>query len=185
MPSIGFTDKCGVERNRALPAITIGPSTQLHPRSTKRGNEGSRLVRCKARDGYCVGSEPQTLRTEARSAGNKNAARREKGDTMETQWAQRVDDWATWTSGREIASLSSALLQLAAAVYQPPRCNLIRALSHERTESALQAGPLLPSTPPLFPPSTFPLAPLFLPSTSSGCYRGTGRYVLSDKWLKI
>lgn len=89
------------------------------------------------------------------SAGNKNAARREKGDTMETQ---RVSDWAMSTSGRGIASLSSAPLQLAAAaVYQPPRCNLIRALSHERTESALQPGPLLLSTPPLFPPPTFPL----------------------------
>ena len=76
---------------------------------------------------------------------------------METQWAQRVNDWATWTSGRGIASLSSALLQLAAMVYQSPRCNLIRALSHERTESVLQAGPLLLFTPPLFPPSTFPL----------------------------
>jgi len=63
--------------------------------------------------------EPQTLRTGALCVGNKNAARREKGDTMETQWAQRVDDWATWTSGRGIASLSSALLQLAAMVYQP------------------------------------------------------------------
>lgn len=31
---------------------------------------------------------------------------------------------------------SPALLQLAVVVYQPPRCNLIRALSHERTESA-------------------------------------------------
>lgn len=65
-------------------------------------------------------------------------------------------------SGREIASLSSALLQLAAVVYQPPRCNLIRALSHERTESALQAGPLLLST-PLLPPSTSP-PPSLLPS---------------------
>lgn len=79
---------------------------------------------------------------------------------METQWAQRVDDWATWTSGRGIASLSSALLQLAAARRwcTSRRGAISFALSHERTESALQTEPLLPSTPPLFPPSTFPLS---------------------------
>lgn len=157
MPSICFTNKCGIERNRALPAITVGSGTQLHPRSTNCRNERFTIGP--------VQGERRILRRLAdvthgsSSAGNKNAARREKGDTMETQWAQRVDDWATWTSGRGIAaSLSSALLQLAVVAYQPPRCNLIRALSHERTESALQAGPLLLSTPPLFPPSTFPLS---------------------------
>jgi len=94
---------------------------------------------------------------------------------METQWA-RVDDWATWTYKRgkerekESGTLprSPGLLQLAVVVYQPPRCNLIRALSHERTESALHAGPLLLSPPPLFPPpSTFSLSPFLSLSLSS------------------
>lgn len=123
----------------------VGSGTQLHPRLTKRGNEGSRLVRCKARDGILRRLGPQTLRTGARALAIKTPHAEKREIQWETQWAQRVDDWATWTSGRGIASRSSALATIGgatAAVYQPLRCNLIRALSHERTESALQAGPL-------------------------------------------
>lgn len=77
-------------------------------------------------------------------AGNKNAVRREKKNTMKTQWAL-LNDWEK-ERGRNGVPCSPALLQLAVVVFQPPRCNLIRALSHERTESALQAGLLLLSS---------------------------------------
>jgi len=135
--SIGFTGKCGIERNQALPAMVgsaiafawSSAETKVHDWSGAR------------RETDIASARATDVTHGSSSAGNKNAVRREKGDTMETQWAQRVDDWATWKSGRGIASLSSTPLQLAAAVYLPPRCNLIRALSHERTESALQAGP--------------------------------------------
>lgn len=73
----------------------VSPGTQLHPRAWPNAEAKFRdWSGCKARDGYCV-----LVRTDVThgspSAGNKNAARRKKGDTMETQWA-RVDDWATW-----------------------------------------------------------------------------------------
>lgn len=106
MSSIGFTDKCGVERNRALPAITIGSSTQLHPRSIKRGNESSRLVRCKARDGYCVDSEPQTLRTEARAPAIKTP----HAEKREIQWKRNGrNEWMTGRRGRAGEKLPRSL----------------------------------------------------------------------------
>lgn len=96
MPSICFTDKCGIERNRALSAITVGSGTQLHPRSTNYENEGSRLVRRKARDGYCVGS--QTLRTEARAP----AIKMPHAEKREIQWKRNGrNEWMTERRGRE------------------------------------------------------------------------------------
>lgn len=140
MPSIGFTDKCGAERNQALPrnhgrlaparnCIHARPSAETQVRDWF--GQGERRILRRLR-----GS--QTLRTEARAPAIKMPARREKGDTMETQWAQRVEDWATWTSGRGIASLSSAPLQLAAAaaVYQPRRGAISFALSRMSEQKA-------------------------------------------------
>lgn len=125
------------------------------------------------------------LRTEARAPAIKTPF----AEKREIQWKRNGHEWMTERRGRaaresgkgekkskgendrkrarerERDCLASALLQLAAVVYQRcPRCNLIRALSHERTESALQAGPLVLSPPPLFrpPPSTSPPRFLFL-----------------------
>lgn len=92
---MGFTDKCGVERNRLLPAITIGSNIRV--RSS---------AETKARDWfsarYCVGSGAADVTHGSSGAGNKNAARREKGDTMEMQWAQRVDDCRETREGEEL-----------------------------------------------------------------------------------
>lgn len=94
-----FMGRAGMKETRSRGARAHRQSLgRLRPiasaRSAKRGNEGTRKLGpmretdiASARTGVTHGSP---------SAGNKNAVRREKGDTMETQWA-RVDDGATWT----------------------------------------------------------------------------------------
>lgn len=121
-----------------------------------RGNEGSR-VQYKARNGYCVGSG----RSDVTHGSSK---RRAQGKEKYNRNAMGTSGWHGhgWgrkrereeERGRNGVPRSPALLQLAVVVFQPLRCNLIRALSHERAESALQAGAglLLPSSSSLFPP---------------------------------
>jgi len=123
-------------------------------------------------------------------AGNKNVVRREKKNTIETQWAL-VNDWTSGNERKKEREKWSALLLRRCYNWQwwcSSRRDAISfalsRMSEQKAHSKLDSScfPL----PPLFPPPSTSLAPSFLPSsTSSDSLVSRCCYAFSDQRFKV